>query len=250
MFECTDVSFSYGDNNVLHDVSFHIKKEEIVTLLGSSGCGKTTVFRLMTGLEHLRHGTMTIFDEPICDGHHKITYMMQEDLLLPWRNVWDNLMLIEGWIKPKPDIKEFRKKVRALLEEVGLVGCEDKYPSELSGGMRQRVALARALLQERPLLLLDEPFGALDVITREQMYQLLLDIRERRKISILLVTHDFKDALFLSDRIYLLGEEKGIYEEVTVPENLQENPKEWVAMQDSLKHSMMQNKNQQIFEVA
>ena len=240
MFECHKISFAYDENKILNDVSFYVEKGEIVTILGASGCGKTTLFRLMTGLERLQHGKMSIAGGPISEGHHKITYMMQEDLLLPWRSVWENMTLIADWIKPRPDMAQFNKKARTLLEEVGLGKHEDKYPREMSGGMRQRVSLARALLQERPLLLLDEPFGALDVLTREQMYQLLLDIREKRNLSILLVTHDFKDALVLSDRIYLLAKDEGIYDEIKVPKNLHDDPKKWIEMQDSLRDIMIQ----------
>ena len=235
MFQCQNLSFSYGENKVINNVSFCLKKNEIITILGSSGCGKTTLFRLMTGLEIPSHGNMYIEGKPISDSHDKITYMMQEDLLLPWRTAWDNMMLIADWVYPKPNKEKFQNKAASLLEEVGLKDCENLYPKEMSGGMRQRVSLARALIQERPLLLLDEPFGALDIVTREQMYQLLSDIKQKRNLSIVLITHDFKDALFLSDRIYVLNKAKGIVKEISVPKNLHDNSEKKITIQNKLR---------------
>lgn len=243
IFKCNDLSFAYGSNEVLNKVTFEINDGEIVTILGASGCGKTTLFRLITGLEKNQHGTMCVAGKPIEQSRRQITYMMQEDLLLPWRTVWDNLMLVADWMDPKPLAKDFNDYAQSLLLEVGLEGCGGMYPKQMSGGMRQRVSLARALLQDRAILLLDEPFGALDVFTREQMYKLLLEVCQKRHKTILLVTHDFKDALFLSDNIYLLSQQFGIYDKITVPPNIHDNPMLWTKLEQNIKATMLEHSN-------
>ncbi len=189
MLRLDDVYFTY-DRPILKGVSFKITPGEILALIGTSGSGKTTLFRLITGLIKPDSGTI------VCNG--LATYMQQEDLLLPWRTVLQNILLpFElGENSSLP-----RKEAFQLLNLVGLKGYDEAYPSELSGGMRQRVSLARALLQNRPLMLLDEPFGSLDVLIREQLYLLL----KQMKKTILLVTHDFRDALELADRILVLS---------------------------------------------
>ncbi len=188
-----DIHFTY-DRPILKGITFEAKRGEIVALIGGSGSGKTTLFRLITGLLEPDSGTVTCQTLP--------TYMQQEDLLLPWRTALGNLMLCGELGK---ELEEAcTDEAKKLLRLVGLEGYEEAYPSELSGGMRQRVALARALLQNRPLMLLDEPFGSLDVLIREQLYMLLKQIRDRYQKTILLVTHDFRDAISMADRILVL----------------------------------------------
>ncbi len=196
MLEVKELYFDYSGRIVLDGLSFSVKKGEIVALIGKSGSGKTTLFKVISGLVSPKKGEVNI------DGR-LITFMRQEDLLLPWRTVMGNLTLLrELGRKKSPLLKEEAAK---LLNRVGLEGYQEVYPEVLSGGMRQRVALARSLLQKRPLMLLDEPFASLDVILREQLYLLLREIRDEYEKMIVMVTHDFRDALALADRILVLA---------------------------------------------
>lgn len=200
-----DLSFSYDNRTVLDQLSFHLYPGEVGTLIGASGSGKSTLFKILTGLVPQQAGRITVFGRPLPEGCQNIAYMMQQDMLLPWRTVLSNVLLVsEVGLKPNHDAQTI-EEAHYLLEEVGLKDFIHRYPGELSGGMRQRVSLARALLQKRPLLLLDEPFGALDVGLREQMYRLLIDLKNKHGYTILMVTHDFRDALSLSDRLFLLS---------------------------------------------
>jgi NitT/TauT family transport system ATP-binding protein len=197
MLQIEDLHFSYGPKKVLSGLSLSVKKGEIVSLIGISGSGKTTLFRLIAGHLVPEAGKIT--------GIDSITYMQQEDLLLPWRDTLSNLTLLNELGKERG---KFTEDPFALLAKVGLKGCERMYPHELSGGMRSRLSLARSLLQGRPLLLLDEPFGSLDVIIREGLYDLVATSCKNENKGVLLVTHDFRDALSLSDRILVLSEGK------------------------------------------
>lgn len=207
MLTIDDLSFSFGPRPVLRNFCLHLPVGEIGTLIGSSGSGKTTLLKLLMGTYAASSGFISVIGAPAADAHHHIAYMTQDDLLLPWRTVRDNLMLISelGIKKRSHSSMHLRQEIDCYLNEVGLSGWENAFPDQLSGGMRQRVSLARALIQKRPLLLLDEPFGALDVISREQLYDLLIGIRRRHGTTILMVTHDFRDALALSDQIFLLA---------------------------------------------
>lgn len=193
MLTIEDLHFSYDKKKILKGLFLTLTKGEIVSLVGISGSGKTTLFRLITDLL-----------KPCCgkiDISTPLSYMREQDLLLPWRTVMQNLLLPYELGQKKVISKEWALHI---LEKVGLKGYEGYFPSELSKGMRQRVSLARALLQNHPLLLLDEPFSALDVLIREELYMLLKnDFRDK---TILLITHDFRDALTLSDRILVLKE--------------------------------------------
>ncbi|MCH9626403.1 MAG: Aliphatic sulfonates import ATP-binding protein SsuB [Chlamydiales bacterium] len=209
------LQFAYGEKTILDKLSFSIKKGEIVALIGISGSGKTTLFRLITGLIQPTEGTISL------DG--EATYMRQEDLLLPWRTVLENLLLFTELGKKLPQKKEvIRAQALALLERVGLEGTAEAYPHTLSGGMRQRVALARSLLQNHPLMLLDEPFASLDVIIREQLYALMREIRDQYSKTIVMVTHDFRDAMALADRILVLSEGKIAADYPVLPEMRQD----------------------------
>ncbi len=219
-------------------MTFSVSKGEVVSILGPSGSGKTTLFRVIAGLETPSEGSLLI------DSHnedHPVSYMIQEDLLLPWRTLYENLSLVRELQKKKTSLWRFQQEVRLLIDELGLSSSEGLYPAELSGGMRQRVSLARCLLQNRALLLLDEPFGALDVLTRERLYHTLCNLQHRFNTTILLVTHDFKDALTLSDRILLFSKRLGIYEEVIVPEGIDDDPILYTQLQSQLKRSMQEH---------
>ena len=197
MLNINNVSFSYGSSTILKDVSMSLKTGEIGTLIGASGSGKSTLFKLLAGLLSPQTGVLSIGGKPQPESYAYVTYMMQEDLLLPWRNVYRNVSLMAELGKTPLNKHSLHSNVLSLLAETEMSGYEEFFPDQLSGGMRQRVALARALMQKRPLLLLDEPFGALDAILREQMYKLLRKIQSKHSTTMLMVTHDFRDALAL-----------------------------------------------------
>jgi ABC-type nitrate/sulfonate/bicarbonate transport system ATPase subunit len=224
IIDIKNLSFTYPNHttNILKEISFAVQPGEIVALVGASGSGKSTLFKLLTGLLRSETGHVMLNGLPIPAGYQSISYMMQEDLLLPWRTVLSNMTLMSelGSFSPTIDLKE---ESLNLLREVGLKGCESLYPNELSGGMRQRVALARTLLQRKPILLLDEPFGALDVGLREQMYQLLRRIQIHHGTTILLITHDFRDAFSLANRILFLSQGEIKKEWILLAEH-KENP--------------------------
>ena len=208
MLHIEDLHFAYGAKTILDGVTFKAGPGEIVALIGVSGSGKTTLFRLITGLISATRGEVVIGGCTSSERIQMTTYMRQEDLLLPWRTVIGNLMLFSELGKKELHHSELRGKASLLLHRVGLDGYENVYPQALSGGMRQRVGLARALLQNRPLMLLDEPFASLDVIIREQLYALLRSIRDQYQKTIVMVTHDFRDAVALADRILILSNGK------------------------------------------
>lgn len=200
MLSANNLFFSYTSTPVFKNLSFTIDKGKIASFIGASGSGKTTLFKLLTGIHQPQKGDIRI------EGAENAAYMTQTDLLLPWRTVLENITLTNELGKRKRPQKDVEREAMLLIEELGLLGCEKKFPEELSGGMRQRVSLARALMQNSPLLLLDEPFASLDIQLREQMYELLKNIQKNRETTILLITHDFRDALSLSDHIFLLDD--------------------------------------------
>lgn len=210
-----NLSFSYSSHVILKDVSLSLKTGEIGTLVGSSGSGKSTLFKLIAGFIPLQQGLVYIMDHPAPLAYQSLAYMTQQDLLLPWRTVLDNVLLIAELGSKAVDMAQMKEEARQLLDDMGLSRYASYYPNELSGGMRQRASLARALLLKKPVLLLDEPFGALDVGLREHLYRLLHHIRDRYHTTILLVTHDFRDAISLSDRLFLLAQ-RSIHTEWTL----------------------------------
>lgn len=211
------VSFSYETGHkILDKLSFHVYPGEFISIVGVSGSGKSTVFRLITGLDEPSSGTISLTDNKDRKRLGKVGYMPQQDLLLPWRTILENVCLpleIAGI-----DKKAAQQQVMPLLTDFGLAGTENNYPNELSGGMKQRVAFLRALLSGNPLLLLDEPFSALDAITKLSMQEWLINQWKKRQATILFITHDVEEALFLSDRIFML-KNKPItsFEEIEVP---------------------------------
>lgn len=213
MLSVQNVSFSYEKRSILKDLSLFLEAGQIGTLIGSSGSGKSTLFKLLTGLCQPHGGVISINGD--LKPQQNVAYMTQEDLLLPWRNVLSNVTLCMELGKAAKDPSTLREEALTLLSELGLADYAHHFPDQLSGGMRQRVSLARALVQKRPLLLLDEPFAALDVILREHMYEILRGIRQKYGTTILMVTHDFRDALSLSDKIYLLSNGKISHEWTT-----------------------------------
>jgi ABC-type nitrate/sulfonate/bicarbonate transport system ATPase subunit len=194
----------------VRNVDLAIQPGEFVTLIGPSGCGKSTLFNMIAGLlPPDPDGSVVFKGSPQQDGAllGKIAFMPQRDLLFPWRTVLDNATLaleVEGLSK-----KVARQKAEALFPEFGLKGFEQHYPHQLSGGMRQRVALMRTFLFERDLILLDEPFGALDALTRSMMQRWLLDIWARHRRTVLFITHDIDEAIFLGDKVVVMTARPG-----------------------------------------
>ncbi|HYM70514.1 MAG TPA: ABC transporter ATP-binding protein [bacterium] len=200
---------------VLDRVGFAVQPGEFVALLGPSGCGKTTVLRCLGGLQTWNSGSITIADQRLVGVDRRVAMVFQSDSLFPWRTVHDNVAFgLEVRRYPKSRAKDI---VQALIQLVGLAGFERAYPYQLSGGMRQRVNLARALAVDPELLLMDEPFSALDMQTREYMQLELLRIWSHRKTTVLFVTHQIEEAVFLSDRVLLMSRRPGrIKEDVSV----------------------------------
>ena len=198
----------------VEDVSLSIREGEFVAIVGPSGCGKSTFMKLTTGLKMPSRGSITIGGQPVT-GPLKITGMaFQAPSLLPWRTTVDNVLLPLEIVEPyrsnfRAKRAEYEAKARALLQSVGLGGYEDKFPWQLSGGMQQRASICRALIHEPKMLLLDEPFGALDAFTREELWCALRDLQAQRGFNVILVTHDLREAVFLADTVYVMSRSPG-----------------------------------------
>ncbi len=193
----------WGYLPTLEQVDLRAAAGEFVSLVGPSGCGKSTLFNIVAGLEPADGGRVTLDGRDVTGRVGLFGYMPQRDLLLPWRTVLDNVIL--GAEIAGRDRQAARREARELLPLFGLEGFDHNYPATLSGGMRQRAALLRTFLCHRQVLLLDEPFGALDAITRTEMQEWLLRVWERLGQTILFITHDVEEAAFLSDRVYVLS---------------------------------------------
>lgn len=220
-----NVSKSFGDKKVLESVSLTLEEGEIVCILGASGVGKSTLFHIISGLLMPDEGRVLLDGEDVTGKPGKISYMLQKDMMLPYKTVLDNVALPlmikktsgEGKIGSWRRTRTAREKADAYFEEFGLSGYEKKYPAQLSGGMRQRAALLRTYLFSQEVALLDEPFSALDTITKGKMHQWYLSIMEEIHMSTLFITHDMDEAIILSDRIYILGGTPAvIQDEITV----------------------------------
>ncbi|MEG0471138.1 MAG: ABC transporter ATP-binding protein [Solibacillus sp.] len=216
--ELKNVSYSYDQQAVISNLHINIKSGEFVSLIGKSGTGKSTILKLITGLLQQDEGEITIQGHPIQLGD--VGYMPQRDLLLPWRTVLDNIMLPSEVKKEQSYTKE---EARKWLERAGLLAYENALPQQLSGGMRQRVSFIRALLVGKDVLLLDEPFGALDAFTKKDMQTWLLSIWQELNKTVLFITHDLDEACFLSDRILLLHAHKEM-EEISIQLNRPRQP--------------------------
>ncbi len=208
MIECRNIAVRFANNSsdwtyVLRDLNFKICEGEFVTLLGASGCGKSTLLRSIAGLQPIHAGEVLFADESNSSSSH-VGFVFQEAALLDWRNVWQNVKLpLE--IRPETQISNLNEHIHSLLESVSLKPHDyKKFPDQLSGGMKMRVALARALATMPKILLLDEPFAALDDVLRNQLNDLLLEIWSTRKITVLFVTHNISEALYLSNRIAVM----------------------------------------------
>ncbi len=207
MLEFKNVSYRFpeDDYDIIDGLSFRVEPGSFHCVLGVSGCGKSTIFRMTNGLLQPKNGEILVNQTPISGQKHYCGYMPQKDLLFPWRSVGENLALpLE--IQKKGSKAERKDLVLSALAEVGLEGCYDKRPDELSGGMRQRAAFARTMLTGSDLMLLDEPFSALDFLTRISMQEWLLEQWEHHRKTILFITHDVEEALFLSSSVLVVEE--------------------------------------------
>lgn len=207
--EINRLSKHFAGLEVLRDITLSVEPGEFVSLIGPSGCGKSTIFNILTGLEtassgEIRLGGISLDFDLTHPQSAQFAYMLQRDALLSWRTVLENSILgleLQGVPKATAQAEALR-----LLDDFGLTGFEQSYPFELSGGMRQRVALLRTVLTRRPIMLLDEPFGALDALTRGAIQEWLLELQARLGRTILFITHDVEEAILLSDRIYVLSQ--------------------------------------------
>lgn len=217
VLKVNEVSKSFENEEIIENISLELHEGEIVSLLGVSGGGKTTLFNIIAGLSVPDKGTVYLDGENITGKPGFISYMLQKDLLLPYRTILDNVALplvIRGMKK-----KEAREKAAVYFEEFGLEGTQKKYPAQLSGGMKQRAALLRTYMFSEKVALLDEPFSALDMLTKGTVHEWYLDVMEKIKLSTLFVTHDIDEAILLSDRIYLLTGKPGtITKEIVIKE--------------------------------
>jgi ABC-type nitrate/sulfonate/bicarbonate transport system ATPase subunit len=198
---------SFGDVVAFFDVAFTLAEGEFLTIVGPSGCGKSSLLNVVAGLLEPTSGRISVYGDSHSERVRHVGYMFQRDQLLAWRRIRDNVAIaleVEGVRK-----RDARARAQAMLVDFGLDEFADSYPSQLSGGMRQRVALMRTLISQRPLLLLDEPFGALDALTRTIMQEWLLDIWDRARSSVVFITHDIDEAIFLSDRILVMTARPG-----------------------------------------
>jgi len=202
-----------GTVQALADVTFSVDSGELVCIVGPSGCGKTTLFRILAGLEPATRGQVTLNDSVVTEPTPNMGIVFQEYHLFPWRTVRGNIAFgLEEAVGL--DGTDRDQRVQQLVDLVGLAGFEDSYPKSLSGGMKQRVALARALAIDPALLLMDEPFGAVDAQTRERLQAELLDIWQETGKTILFVTHDVEEAVTLADRVVVMGRDPGQIREI------------------------------------
>ena len=211
------ITKQFDNRTIIQDISIELHDHEIVSLLGVSGSGKTTLFHIISGLLKPEEGQVLLNGTDITGQAGMISYMLQKDLLLPYRTIEDNVslpLIIKGTKK-----RAAREIVRPYFEEFGLSGTEKKYPSQLSGGMRQRAALLRTYMFSNEIALLDEPFSALDTITKSAIHRWYLEVMEEIKLSTLFITHDIDEAILLSDRIYLLTGKPGqVTDEIIIKE--------------------------------
>lgn len=217
VLQVEDVSKSFDTEQIIRNISLELQEGEIVSLLGVSGGGKTTLFNIIAGLSVPDTGKVFLEGEDITGKPGKVSYMLQKDLLLPYRTILDNValpLIVRGMKK-----KEARERAASYFEEFGLQGTGKKYPSQISGGMKQRAALLRTYLFSEKVALLDEPFSALDMLTKTTVHEWYLDVMEKIKLSTLFITHDIDEAILLSDRIYLLTGKPGtITKEIRIDE--------------------------------
>jgi len=215
MFECKNIKKSFDRKIFLEDVNLSVNQNELVCVLGASGVGKSTLFNILSGIMPPDSGNILLNKEDITGKSGYVSYMQQKDLLFPFKTVLENVIL------PKTLKKELKKSasLQALgfFEKFGLAGYEHKYPHQLSGGMRQRAALLRTYLCDNEIMLLDEPFSALDAMTKSSMHEWFLEIHRTMKLTSLFITHDIDEAIKISDRILIIsGSPANITDEILI----------------------------------
>jgi NitT/TauT family transport system ATP-binding protein len=213
---CKTFSTASGELvRALENANLIVHGGEFIAVVGASGCGKTTLLRLIAGLERYSSGTIAINGVPLVGPSEQVGIVFQDPTLLPWRTVMQNVLLPVQVLKL--DARKYGERAKILVETVGLKEFENKYPHELSGGMRQRVAIARALVHDPAMLLMDEPFGALDALTRDQMNLELLEIWSATRKTVLLITHSITESVFLADRVIVMSPRPGrVVEEIAI----------------------------------
>ena len=205
ILDIKNLSYSFGNNPILKDINIHVNENEMVAIVGSSGVGKSTLFNLIAGVLKKQVGEISINSSEDYIG--KVAYMLQKDLLFEHKTIIDNVIL--PLIIAKVNKKEALEEGNKILKQFNLDKYANKYPQQLSGGMRQRVALIRTYMFKRNIFLLDEAFSALDAITKKELHKWYLDLKKEFNLTTLLITHDIEEAVFLSDRIYILGNKPG-----------------------------------------
>lgn len=229
-----NIAFRYDEEPLFRGLSFEVEAGEFVSILGPSGCGKSTVLNLLAGILTPESGSMLVDGAPIKGMSSRFAYMPQNDLLFPWKTIMQNVCL-HGRLHGAE--KAAQAQARELFPLFGLAGYEDAWPGDLSGGMRQRAAFLRTALCDADILLLDEPFGALDVISRSDMQDWLVSMKQHLGRTCLLVTHDIDEAIFLSDRILVLGGRPAdIRSEYRVVE--EHRTRDWLYSQGELRHKL------------
>jgi len=208
------LSYDGSDEFAVEDISLQTRQGEFISIVGPSGCGKSTFMKLATGLKRPTRGSIAIAGADVTGPLKFVGMAFQAPTLLPWRTTLDNVLLPLEIVEPyRSDFKknkaQYAERALKLLKTVGLDGYADKFPWELSGGMQQRASICRALIHEPKMLLLDEPFGALDAFTREELWCVLRDLWTERKFNVILVTHDLREAAFLADTIYVMSKRPG-----------------------------------------
>ena len=232
--EVENLSFGYGEKVILRGLSFGVESGEFVSILGPSGCGKSTLLNLLAGILRPDGGSVRVDGKPVDGMSAHFAYMPQNDLLFPWKTIMQNVCL-HGHLHGAE--RAARERAQELFPLFGLSGYEDAYPDDLSGGMRQRAAFLRTALCDADILLLDEPFGALDVITRGDMQDWLASMRQHLGRACLLVTHDIDEAVYLSDRVLVMrGRPAAFCGEYRVPEP--NRTRDWLYGQSDLRRQL------------
>lgn len=219
ILEVKDITKSYSGKQIIKDISINLKENEIVSLLGLSGVGKTTLFNIISGVESPDSGKVLLKNKDITSIPGYISYMLQNDLLIEEKTIMENIILPMRIKSIKR--QEAKKRAYQYLKMFGLEGYENSYPNSLSGGMRQRAAFLRTYFSSDEIVLLDEPFSALDAITKNDMHKWYKEISDKLKLSTIFITHDIDEALYLSDRIYLMMGSPGRIENEIVIKNRQ-----------------------------
>jgi NitT/TauT family transport system ATP-binding protein len=218
LVELRQVSMAYGRGaaavRAIDGVTLDIARGEFVAVVGPSGCGKSSLMRLISGLHAPLGGSLRVEGKPVTGPLKSVGMAFQNSNLLPWRTALENVLLPLEIVEPyrssfSREKNAYEKKAKELLNSVGLSGFTQKHPWELSGGMQQRTSICRALIHEPEILLLDEPFGALDAFTREELWCALRDLQAARRVTVMLVTHDLREAVFLADTVYVMSSRPG-----------------------------------------